>query len=255
MEKFQLLLDGLWNVESLTLFMERYLGLLSRHVPILGSLFLIFWVLKPKWIESRRVPQERSLAIQPLKEALLSLHSYVFYVLAGLLVASIAKTTGHSMMYTSVAEYGWIYTIFSFILFFFWVDTVFYWTHRLMHWSKMVFRVHKTHHNFVNVTPLTAYAFHSGEAILNAGSFMIMLLVLPWHPMVLFAFILVTIFMNGIIHSGYDVFPKSWRTNPILKYVNTPTHHSVHHQRFDCNYSFVFTFWDKWMRTEKLPAN
>jgi|JI10StandDraft_1071094.scaffolds.fasta_scaffold288800_2 lathosterol oxidase len=232
---------------------EKYMASATRGIVILGGLYLIFWVFKRPWMDKYRVPTIGAAKAKPAKEALLTFSTYIIYTIVAVIVMLSAKA-GHSMMYTDVAKYGWFYTIFSVVIFCVWSDTTFYWSHVLMHKSKFVYRSHVVHHQFVNTTPWAAYAFHVGESAMSAGFFGILMLIMPWHPMALFVFVVFSVTYNGVIHLGYDFFPVSWRQHPVLKYMNTTTHHIYHHQKSDCNYSFIFTFWDKWMGTESLPA-
>jgi sterol desaturase/sphingolipid hydroxylase (fatty acid hydroxylase superfamily) len=48
---------------------------------------------------------------------------------------------------------------------------------------------------------------------------------------------------------GYEFFPKGWASHPITKWINTSTHHNLHHQKFLGNYSLYFNFWDRIMGT------
>lgn len=238
---------ALWD-----LFADKYMSSATRGVVILGTLFLIFWVFKRPWMDRFRVTPPPAAKAKPLKEAFLTFSSYIVYAIAASVVA-LAYKAGYTVMYTDVSKYGWFYTVASVFIFMFYVDTMFYWSHWIMHKSRLVYKIHVTHHQFVNVTPWAAYAFHTGEAIVNAGAFMIGMLVIPWHPMALLAFVIISVTYNGVLHLGYDFFPKSWRTNPVMKWMTTTTHHVYHHQKSNCNYSFFFTFWDKVMKTEKLP--
>jgi Delta7-sterol 5-desaturase len=235
------------------LFLEKYRGAATRGILILGSMYLFFWILKPKFVERFRVQPPRGAQAKPLREMFYTFTTYIVYALAGVIVTMVYKTTGHTMMYSEVSQYGWFYTVGSVLLFMLYTDTTFYWSHVLMHKSRFFYRSHSHHHQFINVTPWAAYAFHTGEAILSAGSFMFLMLLFPWHPMALLGFVIISVSFNGLIHAGYDFFPKSWRFLPVLKWINTPTHHIYHHQKSQCNYSFFFTFWDKLMKTEKLP--
>jgi Delta7-sterol 5-desaturase len=243
-------------LQLLQYWLERYTGTATRGFVILGSLYLIFWVFKRPWMDKYRVQTLGSHQPKPLKEAYYTFTTYMVYAAAAVIVAVVAKKTGHSMVYTNVAQYGWFYTLGSFFIFAVWTDTAFFWSHLLMHKNRKLYRIsHATHHQFINVTPWAAYAFHTGEAIINAGAFLALMLLVPWHPLALLVFAVMSIAFNGVVHSGYDLFPKRWREHPVLKLVNTPTHHIYHHQRPDCNYSFFFTFWDKVMKTEKLPES
>lgn len=231
---------------------QRYLASGLRALLILGGLYLIFWTFKRPWMEKYRVPTVGNAKANPAKEALLTYTTYLVFTLASVGVV-IAGKVGHSMMYTEVSDYGWAYTIASFFIFCFWSDTTFYWSHYWMHKSRLLYKTHVVHHQFVNTTPWAAYAFDVGEAFINAGSFFLLMMILPWHPIVLFVYVIFSVSYNGMIHLGYDFFPKSWAKHPVLKWLNTTTHHIYHHQKLNCNYSFMFTFWDKIMKTEKLP--
>jgi len=239
--------------QFLAIMGDRYKDSLMRGVIILGGLYLIFWVFRRPWMDKYRIPTIGSQQAKPLREIFLTLNAYIVYAFGGAMIVLIYQKTGHIMMYSKVSDYGWAYTIFSFFLLLFFIDATFYWSHILMHKYSVLRKAHATHHQFVNVTPFSSYAFHYGEAFINAGSFILLLLVIPWHPMTLLVFLIFTVFYTGMLHLGYDVFPKSWRKNTILKWMNTPTHHVYHHQKSNCNYGFLFTFWDKVMKTEKLP--
>ncbi len=232
---------------------DRYKSSAIRGLIILGGLYLIFWTFKRPWMDKYRVPTVPNQNPKPLKEIFLTYTTYIVYALASGVVFLVHKYTGHTMMYTDINQYGVVYTVASFFIFVFYSDTTFYWSHVLMHKSKPFIRAHAPHHQFVNVTPWAAYAFGTGEAILSAGSFMFLMLLMPWHPMTLFVYVVFSVSYNGLIHSGYDFHPKSWRSNSVLKWLSTPTHHIYHHQKLNCNYGFILTFWDKVMKTEKLP--
>lgn len=239
--------------QFLMVVLERYKSSAIRGVVILGSLYVIFWMFKRPWMDKYRVPTVAGQQPKPLKEILLTYTTYMVYAILGGVVYLVHKKTGHTMMYTDVAQYGWAYTVLSVPLFLFYSDTTFYWSHIFMHKTKLGYMAHLPHHQFVNVTPWAAYAFGVGEALISASTFMLLMLLVPWHPMALFVYVVLSVSYNGMIHLGYDFFPKSWRTNPVLKWMNSPTHHIYHHQKLNCNYSFIFTFWDKIMKTERLP--
>ncbi|WHI53521.1 sterol desaturase family protein [Microbulbifer sp. MLAF003] len=59
----------------------------------------------------------------------------------------------------------------------------------------------------------------------------------------------VMIFRNSMLHTGREFHPRSWVDGP-LDNMTTTTHHDLHHQRFQGNYGFYFTWWDRLMGTE-----
>lgn len=241
-------------IEFLITVVDRFAVAAVRGAIIIGALYLAFWVYRRPSMNRHRVSTTNNAAPRPLKEALLTFSTYFVYSIATAIVIFVAKYGSHSMMYTNVADYGWFYTILSVPLFLFYIDTAFYWSHVLMHKNRFFRRAHVTHHQFVNVTPWGGFAFHLAEAVINASSFLILMLFVPWHPVSFVSFIILSLVYSGFIHLGYDFMPLSWRSHPVLKWLNTPTHHIYHHHKHGYNFGFIFTFWDKIMGTEKLPC-
>ena len=162
------------------------------------------------------------------------------------------KTFGYTVRYESFWEFGLVYAILSLFLMIFMVDTNFFWIHKWMHEKRI--KAHFSHHVFVNPTPWAAYGVHLFEGFLLSLPYYIILLFIPWHAWTLLALSLFAFFYNSFIHLGFDPIPNSWKKKPFLKYMNTPTHHSLHHYKPNSNYGLYFTFWDKWMKTEKLEG-
>jgi lathosterol oxidase len=233
---------------------SRYSGALIRGVSILGGLYLIFWVFTQPWMAKHRVATVGNQQPKPFKEGLSVLGAYFIYSLFGAISAMYQIKTGHTQIYTNIADYGLAYTILSVPLFLIYTDTTFYWSHLAMHKFKLLYKVHAKHHEFINVTPVGAYAFHWGEAAISALFFSVVTMIIPLHPIPITIAVLIAITYNGIIHLGYDFFPASWRIHPVMKWFNTTSHHIYHHQVRDCNFGNFFTFWDKIMKTERLPV-
>ena len=117
-----------------------------------------------------------------------------------------------------------------------------------MHWKPVYRYVHKVHHQSTNPTPWAAFSFHPFEAIIEALVIPITFLVMPIHPIVIIGFATFSNVINVLGHLGYEYFPKGF-TQGKFWWVNTPTHHNMHHERFNYNYGFYFNFWDRIMGT------
>jgi sterol desaturase/sphingolipid hydroxylase (fatty acid hydroxylase superfamily) len=50
-------------------------------------------------------------------------------------------------------------------------------------------------------------------------------------------------------HLGVELFPRGFTSHPLLGWINTSTHHNMHHSEIGCNYSVCFNLWDWVMRT------
>ena len=52
-------------------------------------------------------------------------------------------------------------------------------------------------------------------------------------------------------HAGYEFYPRHFIKTWYGKWQTTATHHNMHHKYFNGNYGLYFSFWDKWMKTER----
>ena len=50
-------------------------------------------------------------------------------------------------------------------------------------------------------------------------------------------------------HLGFELFPKGFTQHRLTWWLNTSTHHNLHHQRAGYNFGLYFNYWDKIMGT------
>ena len=233
--------------------LERGSLILLRASFILGPMFLLFWILKPGFLEKFRIHQPRQVKPRYLTDLLLTIMGLLVYLIPIYCMAFLSEKFGYSRFYLNIEDYGYGYFALTILFFMVVTDTWFYWTHRLMHSWGYLKKSHAEHHKSYNVTPLTSYSFHLVEALINMFPFFVATLTIPIHPQALFIFSIFGIIYVAYIHLGYD-FAYEWRAkNPVLKWFYSSTHHSIHHQRYDGNFGVYFTFWDKVMGTEIKP--
>ena len=73
----------------------------------------------------------------------------------------------------------------------------------------------------------------------------------PTPGWVMFTWLNFQIIRNAMGHSGFELHPRWWLSTPLTSWINTTTHHDLHHNGgFNTNYGLYFTWWDKWMGTE-----
>ena len=217
----------------------------------IGTLGVFFgvWVLLAPFIKTRRIRKHRSPVKQIKRELLTSFRTICVFVALDIAVFDLAEN-GVFRSYSDINDYGYPWYFISILLAIVLHDAYFYWTHRAMHHVKLYKRFHLTHHRSHNPTPFTAYSFAIGEAVVMYAYVPLILLFLPLHGSALAVVLLVMIFKNAIGHCGYELFPRTTLTNPILKHMTTVTHHDMHHEKAGGNFGFYFTWWDKWMGTE-----
>ncbi|MBI1226373.1 MAG: hypothetical protein GC192_14160 [Bacteroidetes bacterium] len=159
------------------------------------------------------------------------------------------RKMGYGQLYFEVAEYGWVYWFLSLAFLIVAHDTYFYWMHRLMHHPKLYRRFHLVHHKSTNPTPYTSFSFHPLESVLEFAIIPVLTLILPVHAAVFFLFTLWSILFNVLGHTGYEISPSGFTRHRLFKWLNTPTHHNMHHHHARFNYGLYFNFWDRVMGT------
>jgi len=237
-EKFGIPLG--WLLGALTVFL--------RYAFWAGTAFVIFYGIKRQaWLKykiQQRFPDQKHI----WSEVQHSAYTALVFALMGVGVY-FAREAGYTKIYSDIGAYGWWYLLLSFAGLVLLHDTYFYWMHRLMHHPKLFMLLHRVHHQSRNPTPWASLSFHPLEAVLEFGILPIALFVMPMHPLVLLVFSVWTLFFNITGHLGYELFPKGFVRHPIWKWLNTSTHHNMHHQRSNCNYGLYFNFWDRVMGT------
>jgi Delta7-sterol 5-desaturase len=120
-----------------------------------------------------------------------------------------------------------------------------------MHHPKLFKHFHRFHHRSITPTPFAAYAFAVPEAFVMALFMPFWLLFVPTSVWVIVAFLNIMIIRNAMGHAGFELQPRWWLSTPMTRWINTTTHHDLHHAgSFSHNYGLYFTWWDKMMGTE-----
>jgi len=223
-------------------------SIILRYVLLAGGSYFVFYVWKSERFFFRKIQQK-----YPDKESVLfeikysTLTIVIFTVIVALLIHF--SEMGYTARYNNISDYGWIYFFLSMPLMVFIHDTYFYFTHRLLHWKPLYKIGHKTHHYVLNPTPFASFAFHPTEAIVNAGFLPLMVFFVPWHPIAMLAFLSFSIFFNVYGHMGYEFFSKKVVMHPVGKWMNTSTHHNMHHTKVKYNFGLYFNVWDHLLGT------
>lgn len=219
-----------------------------RYLLFAGITFLVVWLWKGKKWQHKLIQKKWPENAKMWFEFRYSASTMFIFGLSGVGVF-LAKKAGITQMYQNLSDYGWVYFGLSLVGLIFLHDAYFYWAHRLMHHPKIFKRVHLVHHRSTNPSPWAAFSFHPYEAVLEALIVPIAVMIMPLHSLTVFLFILYMTFLNVLGHLSYELFPKGFLKNKILRLHNTTTHHNMHHLYFNCNYSLYFNIWDRLMGT------
>ncbi len=219
-----------------------------RYALLAGLFFSIFYVIWKHRFLPRKIQRAFPAWSTIRYEIRHSLETAVIFALVGLFIFLLSQK-GYARLYFVPDAYGWWYLPVSLLALILIHDTYFYWLHRWMHHPRLFRMLHKVHHQSYNPTPWAALSFHPLEAILEIAIIPVVICVMPVHPVVLLLFATWSLLFNVLGHLGYELFPKGFVEHPIGKWINTSTHHNLHHARSRCNFGLYFNWWDRWMGT------
>jgi ring-1,2-phenylacetyl-CoA epoxidase subunit PaaE len=212
--------------------------------------FFIFWIIGKKYFKKIRIQETERANMHHFKHDLgFSTSTFLVFAIFDVFLLYL-DNKGYTQVYFNINDYGYLWLVVSFFIVLFIDDTFFYWSHRAMHLPRFYKFFHKVHHESTDPSPLTAFAFHPSEAVIEQMMSFVLPFLLPLNFGVIIAWQVFSMLNNVLHHLGYEVYPKGWVKFPLLKYKAASTHHNMHHQLFNGNYSLYFTWWDKWMGTE-----
>jgi sterol desaturase/sphingolipid hydroxylase (fatty acid hydroxylase superfamily) len=169
----------------------------------------------------------------------------------------ISQVTGIFIKVLSIGIYILIYenlaffyipnTIWTFLLLFFLYDFCYYWAHRMSHEINLFWGGHVVHHSSEEYNLSVALRQSSTQTIWTFF-FYFPLALLGFDPVML------------VLASGINLLYQFWihteaidRMGFLEKFMNTPSHHRVHHGRnpkyIDKNHAGTFIVFDKWFGT------
>lgn len=224
-----------------------------RYSVVAGGAWLFLWRGGKSPFMAKRLRAGKPGPEQVRREVTYSLLTCVLFptsVLCCVILAQFDLTR----VYFYVSDFGWSYLVFSIVLMVFLHDALFYWTHRLLHLRPLMRRIHAIHHRSLDPTPWAAFAFHPLEGFLQVFNVVIIVLVIPAHPIALSIFLLLNVCANVYGHCGFEFFPARFRDNRLGRLLGSPSVHGWHHARGRNNYGLYFTFWDRVMGTWEPPA-
>lgn len=198
-------------------------------------------------------PQARIQRRQPTPEGIrreikLSLVTICIFAIMATGLFQLYKA-GWTQIYVPITAYPLWYLPLSFLICLVFHDTYFYWTHRFMHWKPVFKYTHVGHHKSIAPTPWAIFAFQPLEAVIQFCGIILLVLLIPLHPLTLLAFLIHDTMVNTAGHTGYEVVPRAVSRKAWFKGLNTVSHHDAHHTNMKVNYGSFFNVWDRWMGT------
>ncbi len=219
-----------------------------RYFLFAGLAFSIFYVLFKKKFLSIKIQKLFPKQKDYLREIGYSFFTMFIFSLYAVLVFK-SPLKNHTLIYNDMHKYSLIYFFLSIPLALIIHDSYFYWMHRLMHHPKLFKYFHLVHHKSTNPSPWTSYSFHPLEALVEGAIIVIVVFLIPMHPIAIGLFLIFMLTYNVYGHLGFEIFPNWLIKTKLGRWFNTSTNHNMHHKYFNNNYGLYFRFWDEFMKT------
>ncbi len=223
--------------------------LVVRYGAISGSLFVWWYLLRRDKNTARKIQQKFPAKGDYLREAGYSLMTMLIFasVVALLYLPQIRPLT---KMYSPIsamggATWGWAYWLLSIVLMLAVHDLYFYLMHRAVHSKKLYPIIHKVHHLSHNPSPLAAFSFHPFEALCEFLVFPIVAFTIPHTLSALAVWMFTMALFNAYGHLGFELYPRSFATHPVGRWINTSVSHNMHHKFATQNYGLYTLVWDR----------
>lgn len=220
----------------------------------MGSVFAIFYVIFPKkfnFTNGHHLAIASTLVKSISQDISLSIFSGLIFAFCGALIM-ISHDLGLTLIYTEFSKYGLFYIFYSFLIVLLMQDTYFYFLHRLLHRPKLFKWLHRGHHNSLQPTPWTSFAFDPFEAFIQSLFLVIIVFIVPLHYIVFFVLLTTMTIWSIINHLGFQLFYKFFKFQWVTQWIIGSQHHLLHHQKFNVHYGLYFTFWDRLLNTQDV---
>ncbi|MGR3614569.1 MAG: sterol desaturase family protein [Paracoccaceae bacterium] len=125
-----------------------------------------------------------------------------------------------------------------------WQSFHFYVIHIVLHHPRLYKHVHSVHHRNVNTGPWSGTSMHPIEHVFYFSA-MLILLILPSHPVHMLFLGYWLILGAASSHSGYQAIWARDRQQLLLG----AFFHQLHHRYYECNYGNGEMPWDRWFGT------
>lgn len=220
----------------------------GRYLIAASVTVAVVWALRRCALQTRKIQAREATSVEKRREFLQSLQSALVYTFGATFLIW-GSQHGIFKAFQGSLGLGWDLVVLAGIVIAH--DAYFYWAHRFMHHPRLFKTFHRAHHRSITPTPWAAYSFAIPEAVVMFMFVPLWQFFIPTPGWVMFTWLNFQIIRNAMGHAGFEFMPRWWLATPLTSWVNTTTHHDLHHAgSFNHNYGLYFTWWDRWMGTE-----
>ncbi len=183
-------------------FIDAYIEQLSWYSAFAFPFFIIFWIVGKKYFKKIRIQETERAKLQHFKHDLgFSVVTFFVFAIMDVFILYL-ESKGYTQVYFDISKYGYLWLGLSFFIVLFLDDMFFYWSHRAMHMPRFYKIFHKVHHESTDPSPLTAFAFHPTEAVVEYFIGFVLPFLLPLNFGVLITWQIFSMLNNVLGHLG-----------------------------------------------------
>jgi Delta7-sterol 5-desaturase len=135
-------------------------------------------------------------------------------------------------------------SIIDFAILFIVMDFSMFVLHRLAHIPQIYEILHKTHHKYKHVRPLTLFVLNPIETLSFGILWLFVLIIFNVSWPAVIAYLTANLVFGMLGHMGVELIKKDFSKIPILKFIASSEFHAVHHLDESTNYGFYTKIWD-----------
>ena len=129
------------------------------------------------------------------------------------------------------------------------MDFAMYLLHRLAHHPLLFPLLHRMHHDYERVRPMTLFILNPVETLSFGMLWLTIITIFPPSWLGMSVYLMLNVAFGTIGHLGVEPVPAAVARNPVAGWLAGSTFHARHHHDPHINFGFYTLIWDRLFRT------
>lgn len=129
------------------------------------------------------------------------------------------------------------------------MDFAMYLLHRLAHHPLLFPLLHRMHHDYERVRPMTLFILNPFETLSFGMLWLTVVTIFPPSWLGMSVYLMLNVAFGTIGHLGVEPVPAAVAKNPLTGWLAGSTFHARHHHDPEINFGFYTLIWDRLFRT------
>ena len=125
------------------------------------------------------------------------------------------------------------------------MDLLMYGLQRIAHTPVLYPLLHRFHHRYQRLRPLTLFALNPFENLAFGALWLLVISIYPSSWAGMSVYLTLNVAFGAVGHLGVEPVPSQWADRPVLRFIAGSSFHAQHHQDANHNYGFYTLIWDR----------